>query len=464
MSIQKETEIVVIGAGLTGLTLAHNLQKKNVDFLVLERSENIGGVINTVNKNGFVFETGPNTGVLGNDWVMDLFDELSGLCKLEVAGNSVNKRYIVKNGKMEPMPMGLIGSVTTPLFTFKDKLRILGEPFRKPGTNPHETLDQLVIRRMGKSFLNYAVDPFILGVYAGDPSYLVPKYALPKLYNLEQKYGSFIGGHVKMIRDKRKSGIKTRATRKIFSVEGGLANLTKALYNSAGVEKFLTHVEGIEVKPTNEGYVVTGKWNNEEINIKTKKVVTTVGAHELPSVVPFVGETALRSIANLIYARVVQVSLGFNHWNGSRIDGFGGLIPFRENRDILGILFPSAFLSGRAPEGGALLSIFLGGVRKSHIFDLPDADIQEIVKREVCHLMKMKDFNPALFNISRYHHAIPQYGVDCEARFAAIEAVQDKYKGLYLAGNLRNGIGMADRIKQGFELAGELVETVVSSK
>ncbi|HEX3006563.1 MAG TPA: FAD-dependent oxidoreductase, partial [Bacteroidales bacterium] len=160
---------------------------------------------------------------------------------------------------------------------------------------------------------------------------------------------------------------------------------------------------------------------------------------------------------NLKYARVVQVSLGFDKWEGTKIDGFGGLIPFKENRDILGILFPSAFLENRAPEGGALLSVFMGGVRKDHIFDLPDADIKEIVKREVSQLMELKEFAPAMINISRYHHAIPQYGVDCEARFAAVEQIQSQYKGLYVAGNLRNGIGMADRIKQGFDLAGELL-------
>lgn len=452
----KNTEVAVIGAGLTGLTLAHNLRKKNRDFVVLERSSNVGGVINTVKKDGFLFETGPNTGVLGNDYVPDLFDELSGYCKLEVAGKNVNKRYIFRKGRLEPLPSGLTGGITTPLFTFGDKLRLLGEPFRKPGTNPNETLDQFVIRRLGKSFLNYAVDPFILGIYAGDPSYLVPKFALPKLYNLEQKYGSFIGGTIKLAREKKRSGIKSRATREIFSVRGGLSNLIQALHKSAGENNVITGVHGIEVTPDNDGFMVSGLQNNEPVSIKAKKVVTTVGAHELPAILPFLETADMDSISKLLYARVVQVSLGFNRWDGNTIDSFGGLIPHRENRDILGILFPSAFLEGRAPEGGALLSIFLGGVRKSHLFELPDESIREIVKREVSQMMGLKEYNPVLVNISRYHHAIPQYGADCEKRFSAIEKAQAEYKGLFIAGNLRNGIGMADRIKQGFELAEEL--------
>ncbi|HEX3006443.1 MAG TPA: protoporphyrinogen oxidase, partial [Bacteroidales bacterium] len=298
MSKQRETDIVVIGAGLTGLTLAHNLRKRKAAFTVLERAEKIGGVIGTVERNGFVFETGPNTGVLGNDTVPELFDDLASYCKLEIAGKNVNKRYIVKGGRMVPMPMGLLGGITTPLFTFSDKLRILGEPFRKPGTDPHETLDKFVVRRLGKSFLTYAVDPFILGVYAGDPSYLVPKYALPKLYNLEQNYGSFIGGSVKLAKEKKKSGIKSRATREIFSVSGGLQNLTHALYRSAGEENFITGVNHLSVKPIEGGFLVSGKLGDEELTVKANKVVTTSGAHEIPSILPFIDEKSLKAVSN----------------------------------------------------------------------------------------------------------------------------------------------------------------------
>ncbi len=456
MSLYKETDILIIGAGLTGLTLAHQLKKKKADFIVLERDTRVGGVINTVERDGFIFETGPNTGVLGNEQVMDLFDDLSLSCKLEVAGDSVNKRYVLKDGKWEAMPTGLWKGITTPLFTFTDKFRILGEPFRSPGTNPNETLDQMVIRRMGKSFLQHAVDPFILGIYAGDPSYLVPKYALPKLYNLEQKYGSFIGGHIKMAKEKKKLGIKTRATRKIFSVDGGLGNLTRALHNSAGLDKFLTGVINTNVLPHEKGFIAQGSCNGEDITIKSNKVVSTIGAHKIPMILPFLNDSNLRAISNLKYARVVQVSLGFRKWNGMTLDGFGGLIPHSENRDILGVLFPSAFLTGRTPKGGALLSVFMGGVRNDDIFDLSDNCIRSIVEKEIQDLMGLKEFNPDLFNISRYHHAIPQYGADSEARFNAVARIQNKYKGLFVAGNLRNGIGMADRIKQGFDLADEL--------
>lgn len=456
MALEKHTDIAIIGGGLTGLTIAHNLKRKGVDFLVLERQSSVGGVIRTIEKEGFIYETGPNTGVIGNDFVPQLFDELEGLCKLQLASATVNKRYILKDGNWEALPAGLWKGITTPLFSLSDKIRLLGEPFRKPGTNPYETLDQLVIRRMGKSFLNYAVDPFILGVYAGDPSYLVPKFALPKLYNLEQNYGSFIGGHIKLIREKKKAGIKSRATREIFSVYGGLNNLMQALFQSAGKGHVITGVNEVRVEPSDNYFTVSGNINGENVNIKAKQVITTTGANEMVKILPFIGENNIKAISNLLYARVVQVSLAFKNWKGFKLDGFGGLIPFSEERDILGILFPSAFFPERAPHGGALLSVFLGGVRRSEVYDLSDSIIQQLVKEEVSSLMELKDFNPDIMHISRYKNAIPQYGADCEARFAAIDQVQKKYPGLIIAGNLRNGIGMADRIKQAYEIADQI--------
>jgi len=453
--MEKETDILVIGAGLTGLTTAHYLRKANRNFIVVERKNEIGGDIQTASENGFVFEKGPSTGVMSNDTVAELFDDIKAYCTLEGASKEVNKRYILKNGRWEALPAGLISGITTPLFRFSDKLRILGEPFRKPGTNPNETLDKFVIRRLGKSILEYAVDPFILGVYSGDPSYLVPRFALPKLYNLEQKYGSFIGGTIKLHREKARNGeLKKKHPHRIFSVEARLSNFMHGIYKSAGTKNFVLGVNELSISFENGIYHAQGKMEDGSLfSVKAKKVISTGGAYELSSLFPFIGKDKIEKIDNLHYARVAQVALGFKHWDGFHIDAFGGLIPFKENRDILGVLFPSAFLKGRAPKDGVMLSIFVGGVRRPEMADKTDDEIREIVKREVQDIMRMKTFEPDVFNIYRYKHAIPQYGADCEARFATIEQLEKQYPGLFLGGNLRNGIGMADRILQGKTMA-----------
>ena len=450
-------DVVILGAGLTGLTTAHHLKKSGVNFVLLEKADRVGGVINTVTENGFVFEEGPNSGVFGNVEVLRLFEDLKGVCELEEANENVKKRYILKNGRWEALPSSLKTAVKTPLFAFKDKLRILGEPFRPAGKDPHETLADMVKRRMGQSFLDYAIDPFILGVYAGDPNLLVPKYALPKLYYLEQKYGSFIKGSFK-----KKLGPKTdeekKVTRNVFSVVGGLSSLTGALLNSIGAEKVILKVSDLKVRPYENHYIASfTDQNGQKVEIETKKVVTTLGAHQLDTVTTFIDHQLLSKITSLRYSKVFQVILVFNEWNGIKLDAFGGLIPFKENRDILGVLFMSALFKNRAPENGAVLSIFLGGIRKPGMYKLSDAEIKAIIENEICDLMQLKEFNPELFKIIRYENAIPQYEADSGERFQAIDLVEKQFPGFIIGGNLQNGIGMADRILQARMLADKVL-------
>ncbi|MDD3078487.1 MAG: protoporphyrinogen oxidase [Paludibacter sp.] len=448
-----KTDVVVLGAGLTGLTTAYYLHKNNKSFIVLEKQNHVGGVIQSHQDKGFTHENGPNTGVIGNTTVVELFEELSGKCNLQIGGKNVSKRYILKHGQWKHLPMGPVDAVTTPLFTLKDKFRILGEPFRKPGTDPHETLTGFVKRRMGQSYLNYAIDPFIIGVYAGDPNYLVPKYALPKLYNLEQKYGSLIGGSVKKGFAEKKTEAEKKVSRKTFSFEGGLSSLINALYESAEKENFVTGAKDVVVAKNEEYLVSYTDKNGDKINIQAANVISTVGAYALSGLFPFIDKTAISKIDNLLYGKVIEVSLGFNHWDGVTLDGFGGLIPSIEKRDILGVLYMSALFPGRAPEGGALLSVFMGGVRHQELVDKTDEEIKKIIERELKDLMQLQKFNPDLIYINRHQKAIPQYGAESGERFSTIEMLEKQYPGLQIGGNLRGGIGMADRIKQGKELA-----------
>ena len=200
-----KTDILIIGAGLTGLTTAYTLASKGKNVQVLERMERAGGQIHTHQEDGFVYESGPNTGSISNPEVAELFIELekvsSGKCKLETAHDAAKKRLIWKGDQFRALPSGLGSAIATPLFTLGDKFRILGEPWRKKGENPDETVGELARRRLGKSFVDYAVNPFLSGVYAGDPNTLVTRYALPKLYNLEQNYGSFVRGAMKKAKE-----------------------------------------------------------------------------------------------------------------------------------------------------------------------------------------------------------------------------------------------------------------------
>jgi protoporphyrinogen/coproporphyrinogen III oxidase len=442
-----KTNIVIIGAGLTGLSLGHFLKKAGKDFIIIEKDNRTGGVINTSVEDGFIFENGPNTGVLSTVEIVQLFEDLNDRCFLETADKAAAKRYILKDGRWVALPSGPLSAIGTPLFTLKDKFRILGEPFRKPGTNPDETIAELVIRRMGKSFLDYAVNPFISGVYAGDPARLVTRYALPKLYNLEQNYGSFIRGAIAKGKEK-KSDAEKKATREVFSVKGGLMNLINAMTEEIGWEKIFTARKNIIVKPQPSGYRIASEDNEDTGHeIACDIVVTTTGGYSLSEMLPFVPAKTIQDITGLTYAGVVQVSAGYKRWHGDKLDAFGGLVPAVEKRKILGILFPSAIFKGRAPEGGALLSIFLGGIRDPEVIGMDDDEIAGIVLKEISQTLSGRN-NPDIIKINRYQHAIPQYEKSTGARLAAIDRIQQENPGLILAGNIRDGIGMADRVKQ----------------
>lgn len=455
MKMKKDT--IIVGAGITGLTAAFYLRRQRRDFMVLEEKERPGGVISTLRENGFLFETGPNTGVLGQPEAAALFEDLGNHATLEIAGKQVSKRYILKNGSWHPLPSGLRDAVKTPLFALKDKFRILAEPFRKRGENPEETLEQLVLRRLGRSYLDYAVDPFILGVYAGDPEKLIPRYALPKLYRLEQQYGSFIRGAIKK-KFETKSEFEKKATREIFSAKGGLQSIVNALYDQAGKENFQFHSKDIRVEKIKNGFRVLSTCPSGPCVIETKHVIITTGAHSLPSLLPGIDAEAMQFLTNLRYAPVIEVAIGFRHWRGMRLDGFGALIPFREKRDLLGILFPSAFLEGRAPEGGALFTVFMGGVRRPEFMEMDDEQVFQVVGKEFTSLMGSPGFEPDLFRIFRYPRAIPQYERSSGIRFKIIDQIENDYQGLMLRGNFRGGIGLADRIRQGRLSAEEIMK------
>jgi len=453
MKDSENIKVAIAGAGLTGLTIGFYLKKAGINFKIFEKSDRAGGVIRTHHENEFTYESGPNTGVLNRLRAVELFEDLENDCKLEIADDTAKARWIWKNNRWEPLPAGMIKGITTPLFTFHDKLRLLAEPFRKKGKNPNETLSELVLRRMGKSFLNYAIDPFILGIYSGDPGKLVTKYAFPKLYQLEQDYGSFIGGAVKKaIEPKNKSDKKV--TKEIFSVEGGLENLIKALVKNIGEKNIKLNCKDILFINKDDKYVENK--NNEEFT----HVISATGAYELKNLFPFIEKENFETISRMKYSKVVQVSVGFKKWEGIPLNAFGGLVPFIEQRPILGVLFISSFLKNRAPQEGALLSVFMGGIRKPEMIVMTDDEIISIVEDELKKMLRLKHFNPGLLKIFRYPHAIPQYGLESEDKLKTIEQLEARFPGMILAGNIRDGIGIADRIKQGKNIAIELINKI----
>jgi oxygen-dependent protoporphyrinogen oxidase len=443
-----QTDIAIIGAGLTGLTAAFYLRKQGKNVRLIEKNNWIGGQIRTFEADGFVFESGPNTGAISNPEVAELFTALSSACELEIADENAEKRLIWKGDRFWKLPDGLIGGITTPLFTFPDKLRILGEPFRKKGDNPDETVGELATRRLGKSFMDYAVTPFVSGVYAGDPMTLVTRYALPKLYRLEQNYGSFIKGSIARMKEPKTERDRL-ATKKVFSVKGGLSRLTQALADAIGKENIDLSARSVTIQPKEDQWEITYTTPQDQVVLQASKVITTVPAHALSGLLPFVEKEEIHKIDHLRYAPMIEAAVGIKDTGGIHYKAFGGLVPLKEEKEVLGILFPSACFSGRAPENGALFTFFIGGIKSTHLTQLPDRELEALIIRAFHDMLKFPaQIEPDLIRIFRHTQAIPQYEQSSGERFETIDRLQKRYPGLILAGNIRNGIGMADRILQ----------------
>lgn len=456
--IKQKWDVVVVGAGLTGLTTAYRLSKAEKRVLVIEKNNRVGGQIHTFEKEGYVYESGPNTGVISYPEVRELFDDLKDDCRLEIAKKSAKKRLIWKGNRFHALPSGLWSAVTTPLFTWKDKFRILGEPFRPKGTNPDESVGELARRRLGQSFLDYAVDPFLSGVYAGDPMRLPTRYALPKLYRLEQEHGSFIRGAWVKAREP-KSARDRLATKDVFSAEGGLSALTDAMAKAIGSEQILTGVSQLSILPSGSDWQVWIGEGENALSLTASAVVTTTGAYALPAYLSFVDEADLAILTSLTYAPVVQISVGVERSPNPLFEAFGGLVPSKARKKILGILFPSACFKSRCPDGKALYSFFIGGMRYPAISSATDEDLRVLVEEALHDMLGYTDFQIELFEIFRHPHAIPQYEVNSGERFETIHRIEEAYHGLYLGGNMIGGIGMADRIRQANELAARILSS-----
>ena len=438
-------DIVVIGAGITGMTCAYELHRKGKDIQILECQNRIGGQINTQKIGNFTFESGPNTGVLKHPEVAELFEQLGDACTLETARESSKRRLVWKGDKFHALPSSLATALKTPLFTWYDKFRILGEPWRKKGNDPYESVASLAERRLGKSYVQYGVDPFLSGVFAGDPYKLPVRLALPKLYNLEQEYGSFIKGSIAKAKIP-KTERDRKATKKVFSAKGGFSNLVNALANAIGNENITTGAQGITINPEDEGWIITYQKDGVQQQIHASKVVTTCGAYSLPELLPFVDAETMKDLSNLYYAPVVQVGVGMNDCGNNQWLAFGGLVPSSEKEN--------STMRSSVPERGAAMAYFIGGARHPEMLKKTDAEFETLVNDYLCEMLKFPAGTKAdEIRVFRHERAIPQYEASSDARFAAVDKLQKQYPTLRIAGNLRDGIGIGDRIKQGFDEA-----------
>lgn len=448
-------DTLIVGGGISGLTLGYLLSLKGMDVTVLEAKSFPGGTIQSERKEGFLVEHGPNTGLLTQKTHLELFDSLGLQSRLALASETANDRFILKNGSLLKLPMSLMGFLATPLFSPLAKMKVALEPFHVRAMH-EETLADFVKRRLGREFLDYAIDPFVSGVYAGDPETLSVRQAFPKLYALEERYGGLIVGTILGARERKKRGDKAKFKAKLFSFLEGMGELPHALADNLGsrlllkapVQGLKTLGEGFEVQFLKEGVVQT---------LASKSLVLSVPAYEAARLLKPLDEGLASKLQAIPYPPVAQVALGYR--NGafeSPPKGFGFLVPKREGRKILGALFSSSFLPNRAPEGHSLLTVFLGGMRSPGLALKEKDELAQIAHQELKDILKIQA-NPSFIHAVRIERAIPQYTMGHGKIIEAIQAFEQRLERFHILANYRGGIALGDCLANALNLSEGMV-------
>ncbi|RZU98616.1 protoporphyrinogen oxidase [Spiribacter vilamensis] len=456
---------LIIGGGVTGLALALELARQGRSVTLVEAAESPGGNVHSVTEDEWQMELGPNT-LLCTLPLYRLIDSLGLVDEVIFPPTASKKRYVVNDGQPVALPSGVLSALTHPLLGFKAWGHLLSEPFR--GSAAHEeTLAAFVERRLGPRVLEHFVDPFVSGVYAGDPQRLSARAAMPRLHRLEQRHGSLLrGGITEMAsaraqrRQARIDGFPDHWRGNLVSFPKGLATLTRAMANEFAHYPEARLVTGSEVKSIHRDESGWQAVDQHDRSFHGHEVVLTTPSSVSAKLLEDVDTDLQAALDEIVYPPLAAVALGYPRDAISHpLDGFGMLIPSRENRQTLGALFSSTLFPARAPEGHALLTCFIGGRRNPGVMAQPDNELISIISTELGEILGIQG-TPVFSRVKRWSEAIPQYEVGHLERIEAIKARVARHRGLHLVGNWRDGISVGDCIDSGQAMARRLQMTV----
>jgi len=488
--------VAIIGGGITGLTAAFYLKRKGVSVTVYEASGRVGGVIQSLRKDGYLAEFGPNTILETSPKIAQLVCD-AGLQsrRLNPAPNA-EARFVVRYKRPIAMPTSPLGFFTTDLFSIKAKLAVAREPFiprRRDGVE--ESIAQFVVRRFNQEFLDHAIDALVAGIYAGDPYKLSVTHAFPRLKALEDNYGSMIKGQIFGARERKKRGEVAKDRAPKFSFDEGLQVLPDALAVQLGdavklntsVTRLTKIVDGWCLT-TSSGEVEHGavifcgtakRLAELQVEFSRSAAVSAAAdangrrAREIERAGFAEGAAAgtaalhserlnLSSFSEIRYPPVASVVLGFRREDVVHpCKGFGMLIPKIEGFKTLGTIFSSSLFPNRAPAGHLTLTSYVGGERYPELASLPTDKLCEMVCEDLRVLLGVMG-KPTFQNCVLYPQAIPQYNVGYGRFKELMNDIETKAAGFFLAGHYRDGVSLSDSIVSGVN-AVERVERFVTA-
>lgn len=459
----EKNKIVILGAGISGLSTAYWLKKAGLEVEIIEARAEPGGSMQSAQKEGFLIDYGPNSGLDTTPLIGQLVEELDLRDQLIFANQEAKKRYILKNHRLMALPAGPLSFLGTDLFSTAAKFRLLKEPFVKK-TDPTEDISiaDFVRHRLGEEFLTNAVDPFISGIYAGNPEKLSVKSAMPKLYALEEKYGSLIKGAIAGARERKKSGEKSKQSAQQFSFKEGMQTLPNVLaHRMKNSIQYNSEVEKIVSTESNK-YQLSIRKNGELSISEADVILSTIPAYRLSKAIRPWDAPLSQHLEAIYYPPVMVLYLAFRRKAIRQpLDGFGFLIPGQERRPFLGAIWSSVIFEHRAADEFATFTLFVGGARKPDLLKEDLVAKQQEVIREFKQIMMIAEpDDPVLVESKVWPQAIPQYNIGHALHEAYFQQFEEAHPSFFIGGNFRGGISVSDCIKSSDKLSQQIIEFV----
>ncbi|MEW6209013.1 MAG: protoporphyrinogen oxidase [Acidobacteriota bacterium] len=454
-------DTIIIGAGISGLVAAYRLKSLGIDALLIESSDRAGGVIRSETLDGYLIERGPNSSQRTEE-LLSLVEEL-GIADELIEGDPKAPAYIYFNGELHAVPMSAGAFLKSRLLSARGKLRLIREFFVPPRKeDSEESVFAFAERRIGREGAERMISAFVSGVYAGDAKKLSVQAAFPKMVNLETGYGGLFRGMFAKAKEAKKNKNNSPAgpgRRRSCSFRRGMSFLTDTLAESLG-EDLILNCSDIDLRSETSNFKLSFNRSGIREEISCKSVIISTPAFAASRLVAPLSEELSRLLDEIEYPPLAIVYLAYDEsMIRHPLRGFGFLAAPSEGLSVLGCVWNSSLFEGRAPEGKALMTVFIGGARNPAAARLADDELVALAHGEIQRAMKIQG-EPHPISITRYERAIPQYNLGHAARVKKIDELIRQSRGLYLAGNYLRGPSTGDCAKEADRVAREAARSL----
>jgi oxygen-dependent protoporphyrinogen oxidase len=453
--VTRHVPALVVGGGISGLVCAYALRKAGIEAQLVEASSHSGGVIRSVTRDGFLLELGPQS-----------FSSTAALRELCVDLGISNEllqaprrapRYILIDGQLRPAPLNPPAFFLSSMINGATKWALLRDIFgkSKPLDND-ESVATFIRRKFTPQLLDRLVGPFVSGVYAGDPERLSLRSAFPQLHEAEKSTGSIFRGMMRLA--KSKNGTRERPTLQTF--REGNETLVRALAKNLGSAQ-LAETRVVEISRQSTGsFDLRLESRSGAESVSTKSLIFATPTDITGTLLSQLDSSFETPLTSIEYVAVAVVSLGYHQQDvGHSLNGFGFLIPRSSGLRVLGTVWNSSLFPGRAPEGHALLTSFVGGATDPAATKLKAEELAALVHREISPVLSVSS-DPVFSNVTIWPRALPQYNLGHRDRLAAVAKSISRFPGLWLTGNYLQGPAIGSCVDLALEVAEQVRATL----